>query len=235
MARSKTKTKTKAKATKAKAKAKPKKTAKAAKPKKKPAKKTAKTAKKTAKTSKSATQVRHVPSTNGVSREVTADVETTPTSEQLAQLAKAGDLQLLFGLMDGSADSNRDVLAYKWLAVASDFGHEEADDMIGDLLEASSLRYDDDQFETGNAHWELGLAYLTGTEGLPKDLEKARAHLADAKERQYPMSVQESETMLVQARARLEPEALAVFDLVYDGSASPGVIDDREDEGDEDE
>lgn len=141
---------------------------------------------------------------------------------------------MLLTLMSGIDKDTRDTTAYKWLSVASDFGHEEADDVIDDLLESSSLRYDDNQFLTGSAHWELGLAYLAGKDGLPRDLEKARAQLADAKERGFPMSVQETDTMLVHARATLAPDALAVFDAVYEG-ASPGRIDDRADEGDEDD
>jgi hypothetical protein len=149
--------------------------------------------------------------------------------EHLAALAMRGDINVLFGLMDGVAESERDALAYKWLSVASDFGHTDADDMMDDLQEASSLRYDDDQLETGNAHWELGLAYLTGTDGLPRDLDKARSQLASARERNYPMSVQESDQMMTKARARLAPDALTVFDGVYAGG---GGVDDR---GTEDE
>ena len=154
---------------------------------------------------------------------------------QFAELAMAGKTRELLNLLVHVPEDDRDETAYKWLVVASDFGHEDADDVIGDLLEGSSLRYDDDQFVTGNAHWELGLAYLTAGEHLPRDLEKARTQLVSALERGYPMSVQESDAMLAQARTRLAPDALAIFDAVYDGSSRPR-LDDRADEGaDEDD
>jgi len=154
-----------------------------------------------------------------------ATKQDDPTSEQLARMAIAGDVEGLFGLMDGEAENDRDGLVYKWLVVASDFGHDNADEYIDGLLEASSLRYDDDQFETGNAHWELAQAYLTATEGLPRDLERGRTHLEEAKTRHYPMSVQGSDKMIADARAPLPADARAVFDAVYDGSP-PGADDD---------
>jgi hypothetical protein len=46
------------------------------------------------------------------------------------------------------------------------------------------------------------------------------------------MSVQESDQMMTQARARLLPDALAIFDGVY-AASSGGGVDDRGDEGDE--
>jgi hypothetical protein len=160
-----------------------------------------------------------------------AAMPDAPTTEHLAKLAMAGDLDVLLGLMDGVPETDRDATAYKWLAVASDFGHEDADEILGDLQESSSLRYDDDHFVSGNAHWEIGLAYLTASDGLPRDLDKARSQLASAKESHYPMSVQESDTMQAQARARLAPDALAIFDAVYAGDS--GRIDERGGEGDE--
>jgi TPR repeat protein len=71
-------------------------------------------------------------------------------------------------------------IAYKWLCAAADFGHEEADELIGDLFEVSSLRYDDSRYETAAAHWELAVAYLEGQEGLPLDLRRADQHLTRA-------------------------------------------------------
>ena len=143
--------------------------------------------------------------------------KSTPSSDQLARMAIAGDIEGLFGLMDGEPDGDRDVLAYKWLAVASDFGHEEADDAIDDLLEASSLRFDDDQFLTGNAHWELGLAYLGGRDGLPRDLDRAREQLLAAQDRHYPVSIADGDKMLADLRRGLPADALAVVDAIYDG------------------
>lgn len=97
-----------------------------------------------------------------------------------AALARTGDLDSLFGLMDLDARTTNDRLAYKWLCAASDFGHEAAEDRIAEVLEVSSLRYDDDAYETAAAHWELACAYLEGTDGLPIDLVLARKHLVVA-------------------------------------------------------
>src|SRR5207245_2364187 len=146
--------------------------------------------------------------------------------DALAQLAMRGDLDVLLRLVYGAAQHDPEVIAYKWLAVASDFGYGNADDMLGDLVESSSLRFAADRYGTGRAHWRLGLAYLTNTDGLPRDLDKARSHLASAKDRGYPMSVQGADAMMAQARARLAPDALAVFDAVF-ATDAPGRIDER--------
>lgn len=91
-----------------------------------------------------------------------------------AQDAKDGNLEALFGLMTTEGDDDRE--AYKWLCVASDYGHEEANDLIDDLLEVSSLRYDDDRYEQSLAHWEIALGYLQNSDGLPLDHELAAKH-----------------------------------------------------------
>ena len=77
-------------------------------------------------------------------------------SEHLVRLAQAGDLDALLARMDDVPEEDRDEAAYKWLNVAVDFGHAEADERIADLMEGSSLRFDDDQFLTGNVHDKEG-------------------------------------------------------------------------------
>jgi hypothetical protein len=101
-------------------------------------------------------------------------------SEDPVRDAIAGNVDALFAMMDLDSSSDADRQAYKWLCVASDFGHREADLRVSDVLEVSSLRYDDDGYEQASAHFELGLAYLEGGEGLPEDLRLARRHLAEA-------------------------------------------------------
>jgi hypothetical protein len=90
-------------------------------------------------------------------------------------LARAGDLDALLDSLDlADVEADRlDELLYKLASVAADFGHTEADDLIEDLLNATSLRVDDDLATQANAHFELGLAYLMGADGLPADLDKA--------------------------------------------------------------
>lgn len=136
-------------------------------------------------------------------------------SEHLVNLAQAGDLDALLARMDDVPEEDRDETAYKWLNVAVDFGHAEADERIADLMEGSSLRFDDDQFLTGNAHWELGLAYLSGGESLPRDLAKAATHLEAARDCGYPMSVETGDEMIADARKQLSGDARAAFDMIY--------------------
>src|SRR5687768_10371421 len=85
------------------------------------------------------------------------------TAIKPAALARMGELDALFAMPNARS-------AYKWLWAASDYGHDEADDLIGDVLEVTSMRYDDSRYETAAAHWELGAAYLEGADGLPRDL-----------------------------------------------------------------
>lgn len=129
-----------------------------------------------------------------------------------AKLAKAGDVD---GLMDLADGDDGDGEAYKWLQAAVDFGHEEAQERIDDLLSNSSLHDDDDQFVTGNAHLELGMAYSTGSEGLPKDLDLAKRHFKQAVECGYPDSVTGSEEILRDMREKLDGEALKVFSAIF--------------------
>jgi TPR repeat protein len=134
-------------------------------------------------------------------------------------LAKKGDLDALLELayaeVEGDDTDEADAQAFKWLTVALDFGHADAEDMIADLYEGTSLRFDDDQFVAGETHLELGVAYLLGSDGLAKDLSKARSHLEQADECGFPASVQGGEELLAEHRAKLSGEALAVFDAVY--------------------
>lgn len=135
-------------------------------------------------------------------------------------LAKQGELDALLELAyaDVEDDENTeeaDAQAFKWLTVALDFGHEGAEDMIADLYEGTSLRYDDDQFVAGETHLDLGVAYLVGSDGLAKDLKKAREHLEQADECGFPASIQGGEELLAEHRAKLSGEALAVFEAVY--------------------
>jgi TPR repeat protein len=142
--------------------------------------------------------------------------------ESLAALARAGRIEELLALWGGVADpddvdteAEAAATAYKWLCVASDFGHSEANGWIDTLLEASPLRFDDDNFLTGAAHFELGVAYLTGCDGLALDTEKGREHLQAAAQRHYPASVMEGSAMIDGARASLTAVQREVFDSVF--------------------
>ncbi|WP_018353390.1 hypothetical protein [Longispora albida] len=132
-----------------------------------------------------------------------------------ADMARRGDLDGLAGLSDGDPDGNGDLLAYRWLHVARDFGHDAADELIDDLLEVSSLRYDDDQFAVGSEHFGLGLAYLTGRDGLPVDPELAGRHLAEARELGWPVHAEGGDQLLAEARAGLSGPGLTAFTQIF--------------------
>ncbi len=131
---------------------------------------------------------------------------------RLSELARAGDFDALFALVDAHPSGDPDVVAYLWLNVASDFGHADADDLIDDAMETTSLRFDDDQFVTGHVHLELAIAYLTGRYGLPVDHDKARRHVGEMLARHYPDGVVGGDELLAEASASLSISARAVFD-----------------------
>jgi hypothetical protein len=134
----------------------------------------------------------------------------TGPSAEIAKAAMAGDLAVLAGLVDG--DSRQ---SYKWFAVASDFGHADADERLAEL------RTRGDAPDAGEAHFELGVGYLTGSDNLPVDHDKARAQLANAKEHGYT----DDPSALQRVRGRLDNDARAVFDAVFDIHTSEGAVD----------
>jgi hypothetical protein len=133
---------------------------------------------------------------------------------QLLAAARAGDLEAVMNLAVRDDDDDgfeSSASAYKWLAVAADFGHDEADDMIDDLL-TGPLHHDDDGFVSGHAHFELAVSYLTGNDGLPVDFDRAREHVREMLIRGYPASVQGGDEMLIDARRAMNPEAATFWD-----------------------
>jgi hypothetical protein len=136
---------------------------------------------------------------------------------RLSGLARDGDLDGILELAGADPAGDPDIVAYHWLTVASDFGHEEADDLIDDLLESSSLRYDDDNAVTGHVHFELAVAYLTGTDGLPVDHDLGRRHVAEMRELNFPATIQEGDTLVADARAAMDPKARAAWDEAIAG------------------
>ena len=137
-----------------------------------------------------------------------------------AERAMSGDIDGLLAIVDD------DAAAYKWLSVASDFGHP-ADAIADRLMSRLSSR------QTGSAHFELGIAYLRGTEGVPRDLDRAYAQLQEAALRDYPMSA--SPELLEAARIGLDGAAFAVFNSVYtEDEEVPSEYDDEDDDGEED-
>lgn len=120
----------------------------------------------------------------------------------LAQRAMQGDLDVLRMLPDGEA--------YRWLTVAGDFGHTRAHEVIDDLLEASSL-HDDEARLAGREHFVLACAYLTGTDGLPRDFVKGEKHLRIAI---VELEVEIDREVLRNARRRMNARARAIFDAI---------------------
>jgi hypothetical protein len=135
---------------------------------------------------------------------------TSHEPSERAKAAIAGDLAVLGKLVSGDADT------YRWFAVASDFGHADADERLAELRDEL-----DEAGKLGETHFELGVGYLTGSDGLPIDHDKARSQLASAKEHGFTGDA----SALQRARGRLNGDALAVFDAVYDISSSEGAVD----------
>lgn len=148
--------------------------------------------------------------------------------KKLFVLAKAGKIEAIFKLVGVAADGGdedededdpgdtgeADDLAYKWLQVAADFGHEEAEEAADDMLETSSLRYDDGQMVQGLIHLELGEQYLAGKGPLPVDFEHARRHLGIARELKVDKTTDVAKGFDA-TRRKLGAEARAVFDGVF--------------------
>lgn len=135
--------------------------------------------------------------------------KSSPTGHELAKAAINGDLDVLAGLIEGPHET------YKWFAVASDFGHADADEML------ASLREGGENVKAAEAHFALGVGYLTGSDGLPIDHDKGRAQLASAREHGFAADA----STLQRVRGRLNSDALAVFDAVYDIASSEGAVD----------
>jgi hypothetical protein len=145
-----------------------------------------------------------------------------PTTKKLLAWAKKGDVDALVGLAaeacededededEGEDDMEQAELAYKWLHVAADFGSKKAAAAADDMLEWSSFRYDDGQLVQGLVHLELGEEYLLGKDGLPKDFEKARAHLAYAKKLKVHVSTDAAKGFPALCK-RVGKEAAEVF------------------------
>ncbi|HEY1552304.1 MAG TPA: hypothetical protein VGG28_30970, partial [Kofleriaceae bacterium] len=181
----------------------PAKAVKKAAPSKKPAKKAAPPAKKAA-AKKAAPAKKPAPKKAAPAKKAAAKPKAVGASHQPSERAKAaiaGDLAVLGKLVSGDRDT------YRWFAVASDFGHADADERLAELREQIG---DDDKL--GETHFELGIGYLTGSDGMPVDHDKARSQLASAKERGFTGDA----SALQRARGRLNADALVVFDAVYD-------------------
>ena len=128
----------------------------------------------------------------------------------MLEMARAGQVDAIYATADQNPNNPHDLEAYKWLAVADDFGHGAAKAAMEDLQEVSSLRYDDDQLAVSTVHHELGLAYLTAAEGLPQDLAKAKKHFELAAPGMAHVDLD-----LAADRAKLSGEALQLFNRFY--------------------
>lgn len=112
---------------------------------------------------------------------------------------------------EGSGSSAADDAAYKWLHVAADFGADEAREMADDMLETSSLRYDDEGMSVGLIHLELGQAYLSGDAPFSVDHAKAKYHLEIAKDAKIDTTTDVADGFDA-FRKKLDEGACAIFD-----------------------
>lgn len=134
---------------------------------------------------------------------------------KLGAAARAGDLRSVQKLLAAEKDEDeRDVQFYQWLCVAADFGHAEASEMAEDLLESSSLRYDDDQVLAAHAHFEVACWHLGGRHGLPIDLDKGASHLRHAKALGFREKL-DVEREILEAHDALRDDAQKAFAQVF--------------------
>lgn len=152
-------------------------------------------------------------------RENTLVITPKVTDTQYLAFARKGDLAAIMkatghngypeGYLDRGPETEGDADAYKWMLVAADFGHAEAKNVVDNLLELSSLRYDDGSLVTGQIQYDLGLDYLSGLNGLPTDFTKAKKHL-----RKGFAGVSGTNRDLELDRNKLKGRAREVFDSV---------------------
>lgn len=131
-----------------------------------------------------------------------------------SEMARRGELDALAALADNDPKKNNDALAYKWLEAAADYGHFRAEVLVKHLRDNSSLRYDDDELVVGWMHHELGLAYLSGCDGLPEHPQFARRHLALGRD-----GVLGTQHDLDDDRRNLSAAARKVFDEIHPPAA----------------
>lgn len=138
---------------------------------------------------------------------------------KLLKAAKAGKIDHLLKLTssgdhdddEGGSDANE--LAYKWLLIAADFGHDTNDELDA-LLELTPFHYDDEQMIEALIHYEIGAAYLQGQDGLLVDLARAKDHLEFAHELKVHVTTDLSKTFAT-LRRTLKGEALALFEGIF--------------------
>ncbi len=148
---------------------------------------------------------------------VTAD-KRAGARKSLVELALQGDADKLYALIEPGGTNDLEI--YKWLHVARDLGGEDADELIGDMLELTSLRYDDSRAERAAAHWQLAVHYLEGSGGLPLDLQFAKRHLKEAFQYNDLSSINACTGLSLSAEpvlARLGREARTLLELQLAG------------------
>jgi hypothetical protein len=130
-------------------------------------------------------------------------------TQKLLKAAKAGKVAQLLKLAEAAHDGNQ--VAYKWLLIAADFGHD-TNAQLDALLELPPFQYDDEQSIEALIHYEIGLAYLQGKDGLALDLVGAKAHLEFARELKVHAELHPTFAAL---RRTLKADALGVFNAIF--------------------
>lgn len=133
--------------------------------------------------------------------------------EKFLQHAKEGNIEEIMTLVEEEEDEGeRDMLAYQWLSIAADFGHEEAEEIIEQLMEVASLRYwDNGEFQV--AHFEIGQWYIDGKYNLPRDIEKALQHFREAEGLEQFVTGYEDDIETI--RTQLRGEDLSLFNTIF--------------------
>ncbi len=134
--------------------------------------------------------------------------------------AREGRVEELFALARESPER-----AYRWLLVAKDFGHEEAEDYLALIEEAyDEFKYDDDASTEMSIHLALTEAYLRGLEGLPVDALLALAHFEAFLDGPHPSLADARARHVEPLLARLDPASRAQLETAWAGRPYRAVV-----------
>jgi hypothetical protein len=100
-------------------------------------------------------------------------------TQRFLMAAQTGDFDVINELTQDQNSHEQLEMALFWLLLANDYGHADASVHLNCILETTILRYDDEGFALGQAHYDLMLAHLLGDVGMRHDHGKAALHAAE--------------------------------------------------------
>jgi hypothetical protein len=135
--------------------------------------------------------------------------------KSLGEIAKAGDFDALNDRLEGQ-DDDAIIELYKWYTIAAVW-HDEAEEIADGIQEAQISRYGDETL--AQAHWEIGIHWLFGEEGLAVDAKQALVEIAYAKKCGLEVTAKEVESV----RKRLAGAARTGFDKLFPPKGKPSA------------